>query len=103
MRVPGGHAGADEADEADAADAADAAEGAEAKELPAGAAAPLADGSAPEGYTVKGNADSGLYHEPDGRWYDATVAEFWFKTAADAEAAGFRKAGSAAKLSLIHI
>ncbi len=78
----------------DAADAADAAEGAEAKELPAGAAAPLADGSAPEGYTVKGNADSGLYHEPDGRWYDATVAEFWFKTAADAEAAGFKKAGS---------
>jgi large subunit ribosomal protein L17 len=66
----------------------------EAAELPAGAAAPLADGSAPEGYTVKGNADSGLYHEPDGRWYDATVAEFWFKTAADAEAAGFKKAGS---------
>ena len=69
----------------------------EAAELPAGAAAPLADGSAPEGYTVKGNADSGLYHEPDGRWYDATVAEFWFKSAADAEAAGFKKAGSRAK------
>jgi large subunit ribosomal protein L17 len=75
---------------------ADAGEAAEAKEaqLPTGAAAPLADGTAPEGYTVKGNADSGLYHEPDGRWYDATVAEFWFKTAADAEAAGFKKAGS---------
>ena len=69
----------------------------EAAELPAGAAAPLADGSAPEGYTVKGNADSGLYHEPDGRWYDATVAEFWFQSAADAEAAGFKKAGSRAK------
>ena len=69
----------------------------EAAELPAGAAAPLADGSAPEGYSVKGNADSGLYHEPDGRWYDATVAEFWFKSAADAEAAGFKKAGSRAK------
>ncbi|HOF38067.1 MAG TPA: 50S ribosomal protein L4 [Dermatophilaceae bacterium] len=68
-----------------------------AAELPAGAAAPLADGSAPEGYSVKGNADSGLYHEPDGRWYDATVAEFWFKSAADAEAAGFKKAGSRAK------
>ncbi len=66
-------------------------------QLPAGAAAPLEDGSAPEGYSVKGNADSGLYHEPDGRWYDATVAEFWFKTAADAEAAGFKKAGSRAK------
>ena len=68
-----------------------------AAELPAGAAAPLADGSAPEGYSVKGNADSGLYHEPDGRWYDATVAEFWFQSAADAEAAGFKKAGSRAK------
>ncbi len=66
-------------------------------QLPAGAAAPLEDGSAPEGYSVKGNADSGLYHEPDGRWYDATVAEFWFKSSADAEAAGFKKAGSRAK------
>jgi large subunit ribosomal protein L4 len=70
---------------------------AEAKELPTGAVAALEDGSAPEGYTVKGNADSGLYHEPDGRWYDATVAEFWFKSAQDAEAAGFTKAGSKKK------
>lgn len=68
-----------------------------AVELPAGAAAPLEDGSAPEGYTVKGNADSGLYHEPDGQWYDATIAEFWFKTPEDAEAAGFKKAGSASE------
>jgi large subunit ribosomal protein L4 len=71
--------------------------GTEATELPAGAVAALEDGSAPEGYTVKGNADSGLYHEPDGRWYDATVAEFWFKSAQDAEAAGFTKAGSKKK------
>lgn len=69
----------------------------EAKELPVGAVAALEDGSAPEGYTVKGNADSGLYHEPDGRWYDATVAEFWFTSAQDAEAAGFTKAGSKKK------
>ena len=66
-------------------------------ELPKGAQAPLKDGSAPKGYTVKGNSDSGLYHEPDGQWYDATVAEFWFKTAEDAEAAGFEPAGGAAK------
>ena len=66
-------------------------------ELPKGAVAALADGSAPEGYLLKGNADSGLYHEPDGRWYDSTVAEFWFKSATDAEAAGFKKAGSRAK------
>jgi large subunit ribosomal protein L17 len=71
-----------------------AATAAEALELPEGAVAANEDGSAPEGYTVKGNADSGLYHEPDGQWYDQTVAEFWFKSAEDAEAAGFKKAGS---------
>jgi large subunit ribosomal protein L4 len=61
--------------------------------LPKGAKAPLKSGGAPKGYEVKGNADSGLYHEPDGQWYDATVAEFYFKTAEDAEAAGFTRAG----------
>jgi large subunit ribosomal protein L4 len=61
--------------------------------LPKGAKAPLKSGGAPKGYEVKGNADSGLFHEPDGQWYDATVAEFYFKTAEDAEAAGFTRAG----------
>jgi large subunit ribosomal protein L4 len=65
--------------------------------LPQGAKAPLKSGKAPKGYEVKGNADSGLYHEPDGQWYDSTEAEFWFKTAADAEAAGFAKAGARKK------
>jgi large subunit ribosomal protein L4 len=65
-------------------------------ELPKGAKAPLKSGGAPKGYEIKGNADSGLYHEPDGQWYDATVAEFYFKTADDAEAAGFARAGGAA-------
>ncbi len=69
---------------------------AEAKpELPQGAKAPLKSGGAPKGFEVKGNADSGLYHEPDGQWYDQTVAEFYFKTAEDAEAAGFTRAGGA--------
>jgi large subunit ribosomal protein L4 len=62
-------------------------------ELPKGAKAPLKSGGAPKGYEIKGNADSGLFHEPDGQWYDATVAEFYFKTAEDAEAAGFTRAG----------
>ncbi len=62
-----------------------------------GSAKPLADGSAPEGFEVKGNLDSMLFHEPGGRWYDATVAEVWFKTAADAKAAGFTKAGAKKK------
>ena len=56
-------------------------------------AAPNADGSAPEGYTVKGNEDSMKYHTSESPWYEQTVAEVWFKTAEDAEAAGFAKAG----------
>jgi large subunit ribosomal protein L4 len=61
--------------------------------LPKGAKAPLKSGGAPKGYEVKGNADSGLFHEPDGQWYDQTEAEFYFKSAEDAEAAGFTRGG----------
>ena len=80
--------------EADEAAVSDAQADAPAVDLPEGAAPATTDGSAPEGYTVKGNASSKLYHEPDGQWYDQTVAEFWFKSAEDAEAAGFTKAGA---------
>ena len=65
--------------------------------LPKGAKAPLKSGGPPKGYPVKGNADSGLYHVPEGQWYAATEAEFYFKTAEDAEAAGFTEAGKSAK------
>jgi large subunit ribosomal protein L4 len=51
--------------------------------------APLADGSQPEGFPVKGNADSMLYHLPGSSFYARTVAEVWFATAEAAEAAGF--------------
>ncbi len=65
------------------------------REVPEGAVAANEDGSSPdEAYTVKGNADSGKFHEADGQWYEQTVAEFWFKSAADAEKAGFTKAGA---------
>jgi len=53
------------------------------------------DGSGPEGYDIKGNAQSMKFHAPGGRWYDSTIAEFWFQTAEDAEAAGFTRAGGA--------
>ncbi|MET7277615.1 50S ribosomal protein L17 [Kribbella sp. NPDC005582] len=56
-------------------------------------AAPLADGSAPEGFTIKGNENSMKYHTTESPWYDQTVAEVWFKTEDDAVAAGFAKAG----------
>jgi large subunit ribosomal protein L17 len=58
-----------------------------------GSAAPNEDGSAPSGFDIKGNADSMKFHEPDGQWYDQTVAEVYFRTAEDAEKAGFTKAG----------
>jgi large subunit ribosomal protein L17 len=72
--------------EADAADAA----------LPygEGSHAPLEDGSQPEGFPIKGNASSMLYHEPETRYYEQTAPEVWFATAEDAEAAGFAKPGS---------
>ena len=88
---------ADKAPKAEKPAKADEPAAADLVDLPKGAAAALEDGSAPEGYTVKGNADSGLYHEPDGQWYEQTVAEFWFKTAKAAEKAGFTKAGSTQK------
>ncbi|MEO7000009.1 MAG: 50S ribosomal protein L17, partial [Terracoccus sp.] len=76
-------------------DAVEATEGSDAKEVPAGAVVANEDGTSPdESYTVKGNADSGKFHEPDGQWYGQTVAEFWFKNADDAETAGFTRAGA---------
>ena len=44
---------------------------------------------APSGYLIKGNEDSMYYHTPESPWYDQTVAELWFSSAEDAEAAGF--------------
>ncbi len=73
-----------------------------AVQLPKGAKAPLKSGNAPKGYEIKGNADSGKYHAPGGQWYDATEAEFWFKTAEDAEAAGFVEAGSPESVEQTH-
>jgi len=57
------------------------------------------DGSAPVGFTVKGNKDSMKYHVEGSQWYDQTTAEVWFRTAEAAEAAGFEPAGGAAKQS----
>lgn len=59
----------------------------------AGSAAPLEDGSAPEGYPIKANEDSKLYHEPDSRYYDITRADLYFESAEAAEAAGFARTG----------
>ena len=84
---------AEKAAEAPKAEApkAEAAEG-----QPAGSHAPLASGEAPEGFEVKGNADSMKYHVPGSRWYSSTKAEIWFDSAESAEAAGYAPAGGAA-------
>ncbi|CAB4554438.1 MAG: 50S ribosomal protein L22 [Actinobacteria bacterium] len=84
------------ADEATASDA-DATDAATAEVVPgewAGSAMPQADGSAPEGFEIKGNADSMLYHVPGSRHYNQTIAEVWFDTVESAEAAGFSAPGS---------
>lgn len=55
-----------------------------------GSHAPLEDSSeAPEGFEIKGNADSMLYHVPGSSHYARTVPEVWFASAEAAEAAGF--------------
>ena len=84
---------AEKAAEAPKAEApkAEAAEG-----QPTGSHAPLESGEAPEGFEVKGNADSMKYHVPGSRWYSSTKAEIWFDSAESAEAAGYAPAGGAA-------
>ncbi len=43
----------------------------------------------PEGYDIKGNADSMKYHTSESPWYGRTIAEVWFNSTEAAEAAGF--------------
>lgn len=76
------------------AKAAAAAPAAAADDAPygAGSAAPVADGSAPEGFTIKGNQDSMKFHTEDSPWYGRTKAEVWFATVEAAKAAGFANA-----------
>ena len=59
-------------------------------EIPKGAVAATEDGEMPLGYEIKGNASSKLYHVPGSAFYNRTVAELWFATTEDAEAAGYQ-------------
>ncbi|MFP5069746.1 50S ribosomal protein L17 [Pseudonocardia nantongensis] len=92
---------ADTADEATADEATETSEVADATadtaEAPygEGSHAPLEDpAQAPEGFEIKGNADSKLYHVPGSSHYDRTVPEVWFASEEAAEAAGFAKPAS---------
>ena len=57
----------------------------------AGSAKVAAGASGPQGWLIKGNEDSMLYHTPASPQYDVTIAELWFVDEATAEAAGFKK------------
>jgi hypothetical protein len=54
-----------------------------------GSAAPLDDGTAPDGFRIKGNADTMLFHTEESPYYGRTRAEVWFSSEEAARAAGF--------------
>ena len=89
-----GHEGHDHDHEGDAHEGHDHGDAAAAEgPYGPGSAAVPDDGSVPEGFEIKGNADSMLYHVPGGRHYKVTKAEVYFATAEDAERAGFAAPG----------
>jgi hypothetical protein len=53
---------------------------------------PPVDGGCPDGYPVKANDNSGIFHVPGGRFYARTVPERCYATADDAIADGYRAA-----------
>lgn len=55
---------------------------------------PPEDGHCPDGYPIKANDNSGIYHEPGGRFYERTRAERCYSTAEAATADGYRPAKS---------
>lgn len=55
-----------------------------------GSAPPISENKCPQGYPIKGNGDSGIYHVPSGAYYDVTNPEQCFATEQDAQAAGYR-------------
>ena len=54
-----------------------------------GSVPPISESECPPSHPVKGN-QSGIYHDVDSPYYDATDPEECYATAADAENAGYR-------------
>ncbi|NNE11941.1 MAG: hypothetical protein HKN41_06795 [Ilumatobacter sp.] len=50
------------------------------------------DGDCPDGFPVKANDNSGIYHVPGGRFYERTVPERCYADTDAAEADGYRAA-----------
>ena len=63
----------------------------------AGSHGPIDGDEMPEGFPIKGNAGSMLYHLPDTSFYNRTVAEVWFASEDAAKAAGFTRPASQLK------
>jgi large subunit ribosomal protein L17 len=57
-----------------------------------GSAEPNDDGSAPDGYPIKGDTEAMTYHLPEDESFDGAEAGVWFASEDAAEAAGFGKA-----------
>jgi hypothetical protein len=55
---------------------------------------PNADGTCPEGFPIKANDNSGIFHLPSGRFYERTKAERCYPSPAAALADGYRQAKS---------
>jgi hypothetical protein len=53
---------------------------------------PPTDGQCPDGYPIKANDNSGIFHSPGGRFYDRTVPERCYANAEAAAADGYRAA-----------
>jgi hypothetical protein len=53
---------------------------------------PPVDGGCPDGYPIKANTKSHIFHVPGGQFYARTVAERCYATAEDAERDGYRRA-----------
>jgi len=65
---------------------------AEAPPAPAARWVEPVDGKCPDGYPLKANDNSGIFHAPGGRFYDRTVAERCYANEDDAIADGYRPA-----------
>ena len=50
------------------------------------------DGACPDGYPIKANDNSGIFHVPGGRFYERTAPERCYADADAAEADGYRRA-----------
>jgi len=97
--APAADADADAAAEYAAGDADDDGEANAVDQSPhgEGSHAPIEGDEMPEGFPIKGNADSMLYHLPDTSFYNRTVAEVWFATEDAAKGAGFTRPASQLK------